>query len=61
MKHELTTKHHKDVDGKDQFFLYIGEGEKQFRMNIGKSTFEKVNALNDENKKDTKETKKIAA
>lgn len=45
MKFETVT--HIDVRGKEQFFLKLSNQGKEHLINIGKTTFEKINALLD--------------
>lgn len=46
MKHEVQAIKHKDVRGKEQLYLKIGNDENNVVINIGEKTYEAVNNLN---------------
>lgn len=46
MKHEVAAIKHKDVRGKEQLYLKIGNDEKNVVINIGEKTFDAINHLN---------------
>lgn len=51
MKHEVQAIAHKDVKGKEQLYLKIGNETDNVVINIGKKTFDAVNNLTEKDKK----------
>lgn len=52
MKAEVTAIEHADVREKKQLYLKISNGEETFVINIGKQTFDKINAMGEAQKQE---------